>query len=303
MNKKKNITIGITAHKEGEYLLEAWDSVLNQTDNSWEAIMVLDGGADVKTKRIFNNISHPSLKKIKLDENMGPYSARTMAIEKANSEWYCHLDGDDRLPFNTIEKVINVISINPKIEYIWGKSLYFNKNNFYVRDNKVIEEKKMAYTLPITGTSPINLDLFNKIGGYNKNLYSGAADWDFWIGVVESGARGFYLDKILYERRLRTGSVGDSWVNRRHEVAKIIIENHSDFFSNQKLLASSLSKSYEFAARELRKNEKRKKAASLAKKALDLGNDNPNLHAIIQEAQMPYLRYKLRRLRLKLNKI
>jgi len=58
MNSFKNkITIGITAYKEGEYLLEAWNSVLSQTDNSWEAIMVLDGGADVKTQRIFNNIS------------------------------------------------------------------------------------------------------------------------------------------------------------------------------------------------------------------------------------------------------
>ena len=254
---KNNITIGITAYNEGQYLLEAWDSIINQTTNNWEAIMILDGGSDIKTEKVFDDISHPYLRKIKLGENNGPYHCRTLAINNTNTEWYCHLDGDDRLPLNTIEKVIDAISINPKIEYIWGKSLYFNKNNFYVRDNKVIEEKKMAYTLPITGTSPINLDLFNKIGGYNKNLYSGGADWDFWIGVVESGAMGFYLDEILYERRLRTGSVGDSWVNRRHEVAKIIIENHSDFFSNQKLLSSCLSKSYEFAAREFRNNEKR----------------------------------------------
>ena len=56
MNSFKNkITIGITAYNEGEYLLEAWNSVLKQTDHSWKAIMVLDGGADVRTQRIFNN--------------------------------------------------------------------------------------------------------------------------------------------------------------------------------------------------------------------------------------------------------
>ena len=297
MNSFKNkITIGITAYKEGEYLLEAWDSVINQTINNWETIMILDGGSDIKTENIFDDISHPSLRKIKLEENNGPYHCRTLAINNTNTKWYCHLDGDDRLPLNTIKKVIDAISINPKIEYIWGKSLYFNKNNFYVRDNKVIEEKKMAYTLPITGTSPINLDLFNKIGGYNKNLYSGGADWDFWIGVVESGAIGFYLDEILYERRLRTGSVGDSWVNRRHEVAKIIIENHSDFFSDQKLVASCLSKSYELSAREYRRIGLRNQAAILAKKAIDFGNNNPNLYTMINESKMPFWRYKLRRI-------
>ena len=53
----KNITIGITAYNEGDYLLEAWDSVLNQIDNRWEAVLVLDGGADSNTCHIFDNIS------------------------------------------------------------------------------------------------------------------------------------------------------------------------------------------------------------------------------------------------------
>ena len=56
------------------------------------------------------------------------------------------------------------------------------------------------------------------------------------------------------------------------------------------------------AFQSLNQEGKPEESLEFAKKALDLENDNPNLHAIIQEAQMPYLRYKLRRLRLKLNK-
>ena len=66
MNHSSNklITIGITAYNEGPYLQEAWNSIVNQTDGRWDVVMILDGGADHKTKKIFDGIFHPSLKKI-----------------------------------------------------------------------------------------------------------------------------------------------------------------------------------------------------------------------------------------------
>jgi glycosyltransferase involved in cell wall biosynthesis len=82
------ITIGITAWNEGEWLRECWESVLKQTNPNWEAVMVLDGGADRKTSNVFENIKHERLKKIKLDKNVGPYPARTMAIESATTPWF-----------------------------------------------------------------------------------------------------------------------------------------------------------------------------------------------------------------------
>ena len=49
LNQNKKITIGITAYKEGVLLEEAWKSVVDQTNSQWQAVMVLDGGADKKT--------------------------------------------------------------------------------------------------------------------------------------------------------------------------------------------------------------------------------------------------------------
>ena len=291
----KNITIGITAYNEGNYLLEAWDSVLNQIDNRWEAVLVLDGGADSNTCHIFDNISHSFLRKIKLTENHGPYHCRTLAINNAETDWYCHLDADDRLPPYAIKILNEMMDQESDLDFIRGKSLYFNSNTFYVRDNRELDLNKLAYTLPITGTSPIKVKLFNCIGGYNKDLYDGGADWDFWIGVVEAESKGKYIDEIIYERRIRENSVGDNWVHRRHDVADILIKRHSKYFSNPDKKNACLSKSYELAAREYRRVGKRKKAATLAKKAIDLGNGNQNLTAILLEDNMSLLRYTLRR--------
>ena len=299
-NQDKLITIGITAFNEKDFLLDAWNSVVNQTDNRWEAIMILDGGAERKTQRIFDSISHSSLKKIKVKENKGPYHCRTLAINNAETTWYCHLDADDRLPSSAIRVLNKTINHEFELDFIRGQSLYFNSDTFYVRKNRELDLDKLSYTLPITGTSPIKVKLFNSLGGYNRDLYDGGADWDFWIGVVESEAKGKYVDEIIYERRVREYSVGDKWVHRRHEVADILIKNHPKYFSSSDKKNLCLSKSYEFAAREYRRLERRKQAAMLAINAIDLGNENPNLYSIIHESQMSFWRYKLRRFRTKI---
>jgi len=46
------ITIGITAFNEDDYLTEGWNSVSDQTEISWKAIMILDGKAENKQNKI-----------------------------------------------------------------------------------------------------------------------------------------------------------------------------------------------------------------------------------------------------------
>ena len=44
------ISVGITAYKNSEYIMEALNSLINQTVDSWEGIFVLDKGAEEKLK-------------------------------------------------------------------------------------------------------------------------------------------------------------------------------------------------------------------------------------------------------------
>ena len=60
------LTIGITAYNSGSYLQAAIDSVLNQNNSRWKGVLVLDGGANQKTKKIYNNFQHPKFDKIQL---------------------------------------------------------------------------------------------------------------------------------------------------------------------------------------------------------------------------------------------
>lgn len=293
---KNNITIGITAYNEGNLLKDAWESIESQTRTDWIATMILDGGSDQKTEAVFDKIYHPSLTKIKLSNNNGPYYCRTLAIEKSTTDWYCHLDADDRFPPATVEIINNIIDEDDSLMYIIGCCLYFNKNRYEVKSHNGITDKRLAYTLPFNGQSPIKKELFNKLNGYCKDLYKGGADWDFWLKVIESNVKGKNIDEIIYERRIRKNSVGSNWSQKRYEITEMLIDSHPQYFNSQERKNIARFKMHEIMARNYRTHGNRKDAYLHAKKSLKYSSPTPTLDEIIREYDMSIPRYILRRI-------
>ena len=293
LNQNKKITIGITAYKDSDYLEMAINSVLNQTSSDWNGTLVLDGGSDQETKKIFDDFEHPKFQKYELLENKGPYGARAKAIELSDTEWYYQLDGDDSLPSNAISDVISGIDNNPGADYVYGDCLHFNsKKSFIKKPSDNIEN--LCYSLQFNGQSPIKVRLFEKIGGFAPELYNNA-DWDFWISAYEIGAVGEKINKIIYHRRLRDGNVGSIYFENKPDNLEKVIIRHPKFF-NVKRKKIARYKVNELLARHFRSNGNRKKAYIYAKKTEEYGILTPTLNEIIKEYNMPLPRYVLRRL-------
>ncbi|MFC1584230.1 glycosyltransferase family A protein [Fibrobacterota bacterium] len=292
------ITIGITAYNEGAWLQECWESVVAQNSQQWQSVMVLDGGADKKTKRIFKNISHAKLKKIELTENSGPYPARTEAIKNAETPWYFHVDADDRLPVDAVEKLSELIANNPGAEYIAGDCLMFGIGQDRVIPSEVFDYTDQDAELVLLGTSPIRVSLFRKVGGFEPALYRGGADFDFWVGVAELEVEGARVEEVIYERRNRkTGNVGTSWALRKDKVADIILKRHPKYFSAGQRKRRYLRKNYYMMARTCRAAKRYALAAGYAEKALEYGCDFKTVATIIREKNLPrwriYIRFML----------
>ena len=187
LNISERITIGITGYNSGVLLQKAIDSVINQSSNSWECFLILDGGCDKISKKIFDNLNHPKFEKHNFKINRGPFVTRTKAIELANTEWYVHLDGDDLLPENAVGDILKSIKNNPDAEFIYGNCLYFDDKHLVLRKPKLFVDA-LAYGPLFTGHSPIKISLFKRLGGYCKELHINA-DWDFWISIYENNIK------------------------------------------------------------------------------------------------------------------
>ena len=297
-----SITIGITCYREGDWLRECWESVANQANPRWEAVMILDGSADEKTRAIFDSIEHPRLRKYAMQKNVGPYLCRTQAILNAMTEWYAHLDGDDLLPGEAVALILKAIEGNPQAKFVFGDAQHFSQDVSEIRSFEIFNVESLVYGTNITGTSPIKRTLFLKMGGYASELLNGGADWDFWVGVAEREIVGCRADGVIYKRRMRAGSVGGVRRFTLDKVAQIIIDRHPDFFADNERHERCLGKACEMVARNYRSIGKRHLAAEYARKAIDLGLKTSTLEQILKEQKMNPIRFSLRRLARKLGR-
>tara|TARA_B100000242_G_scaffold264170_1_gene211537 strand:- start:560 stop:1456 length:897 start_codon:yes stop_codon:yes gene_type:complete len=287
------ISVGITAYKNSKYLIEALNSLINQSTEDWECIFVLDKGADKKTQKIFKKFDHPKFIKHECETHKGAEQARHEAIKLSSSDWFFQLDSDDKIPQNALKEIIKKINENPKAEFICGPTNHFSKNNSYVMPPSNDPEILTA-SAPFSSQMPIKISMYFRLGGYAKELKYFAADWDFWLSVYEKKIVGAETDQILYHRRNHDNNVISRNISKWPEVIDIIIHRHPKYFCNNERRRKALYSVYEKLARHYRRIRKRKKAATFAKIALENGESTTTLEEILKENNMSNFRYALR---------
>lgn len=106
---QRRVSIIVPIFNTEKYLGRCLDSIINQTYDDWELILVDDGSTDESGKICdryaddFDNIS------VFHKENGGVSSARNVGLEKALGEYVCFVDGDDWLSSHMLEYLVRTI--------------------------------------------------------------------------------------------------------------------------------------------------------------------------------------------------
>ena len=97
------ISVIIPAYNVEAYISQCIESVMDQTIQDIEIIIINDGSTD-NTGKLCKKYAEDDKRVIYIETpNQGVAAARNMGIEKALSEWLCFVDGDDYLPENSLE--------------------------------------------------------------------------------------------------------------------------------------------------------------------------------------------------------
>ena len=226
------ITIGITCFNEGDWLLECWQSVLEQTDDRWEAVLVMDGGASDRTRDIFESLEHYRLRKHLMPTNIGPYPVRNKAFELTRTPYHFYLDGDDQLLPNSVELVLNAFMEHPNVGIVYGDYVFFGSHSGKSNSQRVITAESFLKSQPIPGGCAYKKEVWEKLGGFATELARGNADYDFHIGAFEQNVLSYHLGDVFYKNRIGLNKrVSYSYKLRYYKSARIIVNRHKSFFS------------------------------------------------------------------------
>ena len=193
-----NISVIIPTYNRKLFLIHAIDSVLNQTYQNLELIIIDDGSSD--KSREYIKKKYPSIKIYK-QSNKGVSSARNKGIKISSNNWIAFLDSDDRWHPKKLEKQINYLAKNRKYKIchtdeIWiRKSIRINQHKKHKKYGGLIFDKCLDMCRISPSSVIIHKDVFNKVGLFNEKLPV-CEDYDLWLRITAKFPV-LYLDEKL----------------------------------------------------------------------------------------------------------
>ena len=190
-----NISVIIPTYNRENFILNAINSIKNQTFKVDEIIVIDDGSTD-NTKEILKN---HDVKYI-YQNNAGVSKARNCGIKEAKNEWIAFLDSDDIWHNQKIEHHINFHK-----EY---KEVFASfSDETWIRNNKEIKLKTYqqkenptflnSLRLCKIGTSTFfcHRKIFDNIGLFDENLIA-CEDYDLWLRILQEHEIRFIEKKL-----------------------------------------------------------------------------------------------------------
>jgi len=118
------ISVVMAAYNAEKFIAESIQSVLNQTYNNWELLIVNDGSTD-RTEAEILQFSDSRIRYFS-QINMGVSAARNTALKNLKGSYFCMLDADDILPVDSLKARIEKMLSDAELEFVDGAVIVKN---------------------------------------------------------------------------------------------------------------------------------------------------------------------------------
>ncbi len=232
MAEQKLVTVVIPAYNAANYIEETVNTVLKQTYNCLELIIVNDGSKD-NTLEILEQLKLTDSRITVLDKpNSGVCDSRNLGMSKAKGYYITFLDADDLWDLTFLENCIEKFNSDDNIQAIYSKAQVINekseKQDEYIDANTIKSVKdtlewKKGYVASM-GCTIYTREIVKKAGLFDPRL-STAADQDFHVRI-SSLSPIIGIDKVLFYYRVHD--------NNMHSNISVMEKDHTLVFKKAK---------------------------------------------------------------------
>lgn len=230
MDTKSNVTVIIPCYNDGQFIMQALQSIYNQT-LSPEKIIVVDDGSSVATKNILVGIEDPLLQII-FQENKGVSSARNHAISLAKTDFIVNLDGDDYFEPTFIEKAVELLNNNKELIAVSSYCYTFKDDNIVELIKPLGGQLKDFIVINNCSANTIfRKKCWDAVGGFDEKMLDGYEDWEFWIAALKLGGVVHIIKEVLSHYRIKEISRDQNALkNHDFELRQYIYIKHKEVY-------------------------------------------------------------------------
>lgn len=200
------ISIIIPTHNRAHLIEETLNSVINQSYNNWECIVIDDGSKD-NTAKVVSSIKDERIKYF-YQEHGERSKARNLGLSKANGEFIQFLDSDDLLQESKLEVSIALLNQETSANNLcitnfrtFSHSKESTNEPYYHLKREYFNYKEVLFNWSLKFTIPIHCGLFERelLTGFKFPENIGQwEDWFLWLHAFQKeGVKVIYVDRPL----------------------------------------------------------------------------------------------------------
>ena len=234
------ISVVIPAYNAEQFLDETLESVLSQTYENWECIIVNDGSTD-NTESIAKKWCEKDARfRYFYKENSGASDTRNFGIKEARGEYIAFLDADDLYMPNFLKVCLENL-VEKDVDLVAPKMLEFwDVRNGVIKDED--EDKKdylysgkegialFLHSNRITMALLCKKSVMDEVGGFT--WHKKAEDLHCWLKVLFAGYKIYRLGEYYAYRRMHNNSWSSMDINCSKEVLELIVSLKANILEN-----------------------------------------------------------------------
>jgi len=193
------VSVIIPTYNRAHILMRAVDSVLAQTFQQIE-ILVIDDGSTDNTPEMLN--AYGGRIRVLSQENGGVSLARNVGIQAASGQFIAFLDSDDAWMPDKLERQVAALTAQPQLPLCHTEEIWIRNG---VRVNPKKKHRKRGgyifpYCLPLCVISPsssiLRRELLDEVGLFDEHLPA-CEDYDLWLRITHTHDVVFLEDPLL----------------------------------------------------------------------------------------------------------
>jgi glycosyltransferase involved in cell wall biosynthesis len=202
-------------------------SLMEQTYPHWEAVVVDDGSTADEFRRIAEIAGRDQ--RMRLMKNPGPRrgasACRNAGLAASRGEYVVFLDGDDALAPTCLQRRVEVIKSNPRVDFAVFSTSVFRAIpgdtrlfwNQFTSENDL--DRFLRFDVPWHTSGPIwRKNSLRQKGPWDDRVLS-AQDWEFHIRAIAAGLSYIKVpEPDSFWRVSESGSISSSWWGNRRQV-------------------------------------------------------------------------------------
>lgn len=205
------VSVIIPCYNGEEFIREAIESVINQTYQNWEIIVVDDGSTDNSKEIVDKCRTGQRIKCVQHDINKGIAKARNTGIRLARGDYIAFLDQDDVWLSDKLKVQVNCFKNQQEDIGMICTGMVFTDEKLKpqrifkgFRDDDQKELVKNIYLQPTNSASVMMVKkrCFSQLGFFDESLY-GWDDFEMWMRIA-SQYKIKYIREAVVKKRMHT---------------------------------------------------------------------------------------------------